>query len=148
MIRSIDPIRESDRAEYKEMARAFYATDAVMAPVPDEHFDRCLDEMLMRDTYAAAWIFRDGDTVCGYAQISRTYSQEAGGPVVWVEELYVKPEYRSMGFGSAFFDLLEKTYPDTARFRLEVEEENTGAVRLYTRRGYRFIPYRQMISGK
>ena len=83
----------------------------------------------------------------GYAQIARTYSQEAGGPVVWIEELYVKPGYRGRGIGNAFFDLLEKTYPDAARFRLEVEEENEGAVRLYERRGYRFIPYRQMIKG-
>ena len=144
----IERIRESDREEYKKMARAFYATDAVMAPVPDEHFDRCLDEMLRSDVYAAAWIFRDGEAVCGYAQIARTYSQEAGGPVVWIEELYVKPEYRSHGFGSAFFALLEAEYPDTARFRLEVEEENRGAVRLYERKGYHFIPYQQMIREK
>ena len=145
MEHSIERVKENDREVYKTLARAFYRTDAVMAEIPEEHFDRCFDEMLRSDVYAAAWLFRDGDTVCGYGQIARTYSQEAGGSVVWIEELYVLPEYRSMGFGSAFFDLLARTYPDTARFRLEVEEENTGAVRLYERRGFRFIPYRQMI---
>ena len=147
-MRTIRRITENDRADYVEMARAFYATDAVMAPVPEENFHKCLDEMLRSDTYAAAWIFREDDTVTGYAQIARTYSQEAGGPVLWIEELYLKPEWRGKGFGGAFFDLLEREYPDTARFRLEVEEENTGAVRLYDRRGYRFIPYRQMMKEK
>ena len=141
---SVRRIREDDRADYLALARDFYHTDAVMAPIPEEHFDRCFTEMLRSDVYAAAWMFTVDGVSAGYAQIARTYSQEAGGMVIWIEDLYVKPEYRGMGIGSALFDLLEREYPDTARYRLEVEEENEGAVRLYRRRGYSFMPYGQM----
>ncbi len=147
-MQNIRKIQDADRAAYCEMVQAFYQTDAVMQPVPAEHFTRCFDEMLRSDTYAAAWIFEVDGRTAGYAQIARTYSQEAGGMVIWVEELYTKPEYRGRGLGNAFFDLLETTYPETARYRLEVEEENEGAVRLYKRRGYRFMPYQQMMRGE
>lgn len=141
---SIRRIREEDRGDYLALAHDFYQTDAVMAPIPDDRLNRCFSEMLRSDTYAAAWMFSADGSAVGYAQIARTYSQEAGGMVIWIEELYVKPDYRSRGIGSAFFSLLEQEYPDTARYRLEVEEENTGAVRLYRRRGFIPLPYGQM----
>lgn len=137
----IRKIKESDKSEYLSMAKAFYQTDAVMAPIPEQHFSDCFAEMLRSDVYAAAWIFELDGVTAGYAQAARTYSQEAGGMVIWVEELYVKPGYRGKGLGSSFFAQLEKDYPGTVRYRLEVEKENEGAVRLYERRGYRFIPY-------
>ena len=45
--------------------------------------------------------------------------------------------------GSAFFRLIEEKYPDSI-FRLEVEEENEGAVKLYRKNGYTVLPYMEM----
>ena len=42
---------------------------------------------------------------------------------------------------------IENQYRDRAvRFRLEVEEENHAAVRLYRRKGYTSLPYAQMVK--
>ena len=47
--------------------------------------------------------------------------------------------------GGAFLEFLAKEYPEeVARIRLEVSDENTDAVRLYRRAGYRDLDYRQM----
>ena len=147
-MKHIRNITRKDREVYISLAEQFYATDAVMAPIPRAHFERAFEEMLSSDTYASAWLFEEDATVCGYAQIAKTYSQEAGGRVIWIEELYLLPEHRGKGFGSMFFDFLEKEFPDTARFRLEVEDENEGAVRLYERIGYERIPYQNMMKQK
>ena len=147
-MKRIRKITQGDREIYISLAEQFYATDAVMAPIPRAHFERTFDEMMTSDTYAVAWLFEEDGVVCGYAQIAKTYSQEAGGKVIWVEELYLLPEHRSKGFGSMFFAFLEKEFPDVVRFRLEVEEENEGAVRLYERMGYKMIPYRNMMKQK
>lgn len=48
------------------------------------------------------------------------------------------------GLGSAFFSWLEQTLP-AARYRLEVEPDNLGAIRLYRRKGYAPLPYLQMV---
>ncbi len=147
-MKQIRRITPSDRAAYIALVERFYQTDAVMAPIPRSHIERCFDEMLVSDTYAMAWMFKEDGVVCGYAQIAKTYSQEAGGKVIWIEEIYLLPEHRGKGFGGMFFALLESEFPDTARFRLEVEDDNAGAVRLYERTGYRMIPYLNMMKQK
>ncbi|MBQ7101331.1 MAG: GNAT family N-acetyltransferase, partial [Clostridia bacterium] len=81
--------------------------------------------------------------VKGYAMLAKSFSTEFGKPCIWVEDLYISPEYRSMGMGSAFFELIEAKYPDCI-FRLEVEEENEGAVRLYRKNGFTVLPYTEM----
>jgi ribosomal protein S18 acetylase RimI-like enzyme len=48
-----------------------------------------------------------------------------------------------MGIGSRFFDYLKESYP-TALLRLEVEEENKRAVKVYQKNGFDFMPYLEM----
>lgn len=77
-----------------------------------------------------------------------TYSGEAGGLVVWLEELYIRESYRGAGLGGEFLQYMERQFPQAARFRLEAEADNAGAMRLYTRNGYEILPYIQMIKEK
>lgn len=47
--------------------------------------------------------------------------------------------------GKAFLDYLEERYRGQAvRFRLEAEDENEHAIRLYRKQGYQKLPYVQM----
>lgn len=140
----IREIRKEDREEYLSMAKAFYESDAVLEKVPEENFSRTLDLLLTQNPYAKGYIFEDEGKPLGYALLALTYSQEAGGEVVWLEEIYVKPSARGKGYGHAFFAFLEKEFPNAKRFRLEVEKENEGAVSLYEKLGFRFFPYDQM----
>ena len=65
--------------------------------------------------------------------------------VVWIEELYLRPDFRSHGIGSEFFAFLEQEHP-AARYRLEIEPDNERAAKLYRSRGYEVLPYVQMIK--
>jgi len=71
------------------------------------------------DEYLECYIFEHGGAPAGYALLNKTFSQEAGGRVVWLEDLFVLPEYRSCGLGREFLDYLEKNVP-AARYRLEI----------------------------
>ena len=143
---TVRPITKKDRGEYVAMVRAFYDSDAVMHPIPDDHIERTFEELMRSDVYAEARMLEeDGETV-GYALLAKTFSQEAGGLCVWVEELYVKPAHRSKGFGRTFFEELFRSLPPAVkRIRLEVEDENVGAVRLYEALGFSFMEYRSMV---
>ena len=142
MIRSI---RKEDHDLYLSMAKAFYESDAVLSPVPEENLKKTFDLLLTDNPYAKGYILeRDGEG-CGYALLAETWSQEAGGKAVWIEEIYLLPEKRGLGLGSEFFAFLETEYKGIAkRFRLEVEDENEGAVRLYKKLGFTFFAYKQM----
>jgi ribosomal protein S18 acetylase RimI-like enzyme len=77
--------------------------------------------------------------------IAKSFSTEFGRPCVWIEDLYLQPEYRGQGVGSRFFELLEERYPGTI-LRLEVEEENHRAVTVYRKNGFEELPYMEMIK--
>lgn len=136
-----------DRKLYVEMASEFYHSPAVLHPVPDAFFERTADEALASDAYAQIYILECDGRSAGYGLTAKTFSQEAGGYVIWLEELYIREEYRSRGLGSEFFAYVEKKYEGrAARFRLEVEEDNVRAVSLYKRLGYETLDYVQMIK--
>lgn len=140
-------ITENDWEIYRAYVDAFYHTDAVNAPVPTENYRATFDEMLRSDTYVKGYIFEYEGIPCGYALLSKTFSQEAGGITILVEELYIEPAYRGKGLATEFFNWL-KAQPDIMRLRLEVEDYNKGAMRLYERMGFELLPYLQMVIDK
>ena len=140
----IRKITESDRAAYLAMARDFYHSPAVLHAVPDEHFERCFHEMMAGRPYLEGLIFEQYGAIAGYALLSKTYSQEAGGLCVWIEEIYVLPELRKKGLDKAFFHALPRIIP-AARYRLEIEPDNTRAERLYRSMGFEPMLYRQLV---
>ena len=136
-------MRETDRAAVLEMMREFYASPAVWSNGSEEIFARDIDHCVNRSPYLEGYIMEDAQTVQGYAMIAKSFSTEFGKPCIWIEDLYVKASYRGQGIGSAFLAYVEKKYPG-ALFRLEVEEENEGAVRVYRKHGYEALPYMEM----
>lgn len=142
----IRKIKKEDRTEYIAMAKEFYSSDAVFRPVPDKYIADTFDELLRSDEYTAAYILEYKGKTAGYALLAKTFSQEAGGMVLWIDELYVKPRYRNGGLGHEFFTFIKVSAARKyKRFRLEVEDSNEKAVSLYRRMGFDSLPYSQMI---
>lgn len=142
----IRPIAEGDRDIYLKMAAEFYATDAVLLHVGEENFGSTFSELMRSKDYAICYVFELDGEIAGYSLLAKTYSQEAGGLVIWIEEIYVLPKFRGRGIAKEFFSFLLKNRPaDVKRLRLEVERENEGAVRLYKSFGFDFLEYDQMM---
>ncbi len=135
----------SDKELYFNFVREFYGSDAVLHNISEKNIEATFSELMRSDVYTECFILETDGAAAGYALIAKTFSQEAGGFTVWIEELYVLPQYRSKGLGGEFFSFLEKEYP-VARYRLEVEPENERAVALYIRKGFDTLEYGQMIK--
>lgn len=140
----IRKIRPEDREIYLQMAREFYHSEAVLRPVPERHFSDAFEEMMRSEDYLTGLIFEYEGQVAGYCLLCRSYTQEAGGRVVWVDEIYVRPKFQGLGLGHALFEALEQIAP-AARYRLEIEPDNVRAEQLYRRLGFEDLPYRQMM---
>ncbi len=143
----IRKITENDRQLYYRYADLFYNSDAVNAPVPKENYEITFDEFMRSDDYVWCYIFEIDSKPCGFAMLSRTFSQEAGGVSVTVEEIYIEPQYRNKGLGTQFFEYLKANVP-AARYRIEVEPDNEKAMSLYRRMGFEVLPYIQMVIDK
>ena len=138
------PIQPEDRVLYLQMSRDFFSSDAVLHDIPEENRLRTFEALMSHSPYTACYMLTQADQTAGYALLALTWSQEAGGLVVWVEELYVRPAFRGQGLGKDFVCQLRALYPDAVRFRLEVEPENHRAAAFYQAAGYDFLKYQQM----
>ena len=139
MIRTYVP---EDREDYIRFSTEFYNSSAVDKPVPREHFEQGFDEMMRSDVYVQGYMLVcDGNNV-GYCVTMKTYSVEAGGITIWIDELFVLEEYRSKGLGSELFKYIEENGDKKLRrIRLEVELENGRAISLYKKMGFEPAPY-------
>lgn len=136
-------MKESDRATVIEMMRVFYASDAVSTNGSNEIFTNDFDACVNNSPYLEGYVFeKDGQTV-GYGMVAKSFSTEFGKPCIWIEDIYILPEYRHGGIGTQFMEFVEKSYPK-ALLRLEAEPENENAVAAYKKFGFTELPYLEL----
>ena len=140
MIRHIE---EKDRGAVLEMMKIFYNSPAVLSDGSPEIFEADIDNCISDCPYLEGFIFEDSGNIQGYAMVAKSFSTEFGVPCFWIEDLYIKEDYRGLGFGKLALDYITEKYTDCI-FRLEVEEENERAVRLYKKCGFDALPYMEM----
>ena len=140
---TIRKLTAQDTNNILEMMRTFYASPAVFSNGSDEIFLNDIQTCLANSPYLEGYVLENSQEIQGYAMVAKSFSTEFGKPCIWIEDLYMKDRCRGTGLGSAFLRYMEETYPK-AVFRLEVEEENEGAVKLYRKHGYDVLPYMEM----
>lgn len=141
------PLCPADESEFYVMSEEFYHSPAVLHPIPPEYHRKVFREMMTSDQYLSGYLFTDGEKAAGFAVTNRMMQHEAGGVVIWVEDLYIRPNYRSQGVGRRFLTWLERELKGKAmEIRLETEPENERARALYHRLGYEELGYLQMIK--
>ncbi|MDE6726079.1 MAG: GNAT family N-acetyltransferase, partial [Ruminiclostridium sp.] len=66
------------------------------------------------------------------------------GKTVWLDELYIKEQFRGMGLGRSVIRFLQSD-KSIKRIRLEITPENDRAKALYKLEGFEECEYRQLI---
>ena len=138
-----------DRDLVVPMVQAFYRSDAVDHPVDAAILERSFqDAASPAEPLLRGLLIQWEDKPAGYMYLTQCYSAEVGGRCVFIEEIYLEPEYRRRGLGAQIMAWLEQEYSAARRFRLEVTQANQGAISLYQRAGYTFLRYDQMVLDK
>ena len=144
----IKPMTQEYTEEVLDMMRIFYASPAVSTNGSEEIFRRDIEQCTGGSPYLEGYLFLDrenGGAAAGYSMIAKSFSTEFGKRCIWIEDLYLKPEYCCAGIGSQFLRFMDETYPDCL-LRLEVEEENERAVHTYRKNGFGTLPYLEMLK--
>ena len=144
-MKMIDFTKEYEE-DFYEMCQCFFSSPAVCHSISPEAMKTTFWSALDNSPFLRGMILVEQDVVIGYILLSFTYSNEVGGMVVWIEELYLKEEFRGKGYGSqALKQIFSEYSPRVKRFRLEVTKENTGARSLYKKLEFTDLPYEQMV---
>ena len=92
-------------------------------------YERMLDEVTATTESLKEWLFEkkaaevmfvmDNDIEVGYAIYFYNFSTFTGKAGLYIEDLYVKPDYRSKGYGKAILKELAKIASDSGCERME-----------------------------
>lgn len=95
----IREITRNDRDSFLRLSDEFYKSEAVLHDIPAAYHEAAFDELMRSKEYASAYMIEWEGEIVGYLLTAKTYSREAGGLVLWLEEMYMRPAYRSKGLG-------------------------------------------------
>ena len=141
---TIRKMQRNDSEIVIDMMRKFYTSAAVATNGSEKIFAANVENCLSGSPYVAGFTFVDDGKIIGYGITAHSYATEFGGECIWIEDIYIEPEYRGRGVGTKFIRYVKELYPDKI-FRLESEKDNSAALNLYKRLGFKELPYLELV---
>ena len=132
--------RTAARADHPTLVgfmRQLYEEDPAERPVPEEHFRRTLLELEQHPERGTILMMQKDQQIVGYAVLINYWSNECGGNILTIDELFVAKSMRGQGLGTDFVrHVIQTRLNDFVALRLEVTPANVRARRLYERLGF------------
>lgn len=126
-----------DKKILTEMIFALYHEDPEGEPISMGKIDKTIHELSEFPEKGRIIIFEHNRTPVGYSILINYWSNEYGGTVLAVDELYVRPEWRRTGVASAFIqDIILQNKHGIAAIMLDVMPANRIARRFYEQCGF------------
>ena len=139
---------ESDYRELEKMIRALYTEDDYGQPMSSDKIARTVAELQKHPEKGTIFIFENKHGIVGYAITVFFWSNEFGGNIAEIDELYVKPELRNKGIGTRFLDYSAHSHAENVvGLQLEVTPSNERALGYYTRYGFKESKNKQLYLG-
>lgn len=122
--------------EMLDMMTDFYAIDNY--PFNRTKIENNLLKLIDDKSLGLLYLIEDAANVIGYICLTFGFSFEYGGRIAFVDEFYLKPEYRNRGIGRQVMEFIERKSIEleVKSLLLEVEEHNHNAQNLYAKQGF------------
>ena len=128
--------KTTDISELSQMMKDFYAIDLYPfdEKVTNENFQKFINEQKYGDCFK---ILFEGQ-IAGYIILVKYFSFEFGGEILFLDELFIKPEFQGKSLGKKALEFV-KDYSFENGFKvvlLEIENHNDKAKKLYEHYGF------------
>jgi GNAT superfamily N-acetyltransferase len=137
----------ADDKELHALIETLYLEDPSTVPMTSAKIDRTIAVLRREPARGTAIVLDVGGRVFGYALLCSFWSNELGGEVCIIDELYVSSEQRGQGAAGALVrGLVDGSLPwfaDAVAIELEVTPDNLRARALYERLG--FVAYKNAL---
>lgn len=130
--------RPSDAEVVSELIQSLYREDPSDKPMLPQKIRGTFDSLTRHPDRGAIMVFEHEGEIAGYAILINFWSNEFGGNITFIDELYVRKEFRGRGVGTNFIRHLAETRAgDSVALQLEVTPGNAKARKLYESLGFK-----------
>ena len=126
-----------DFEDLKEMVLALYKENGYGEKITIQKIKTTINELSVNSMRGAIYIFKRLEKIVGYAILIFYWSNEYGGNIIHIDELYVKPPFRRQGIATQFLEFIKIKYRrSTKAIQLEVTKTNKKALIFYIKSGF------------
>lgn len=131
------PVTRADYSELRGMIHELYREDPSTKRISDKKISQTVRELRDKPQRGKIVVFEEEKAIVGYSILVPYWSNEYGGTILHIDELYVKPEHRVRGVATRFLKQLVRTKHDIVALQLEVTASNARAMKYYQKLGFR-----------
>ena len=135
---------ENDYSYLRDMMFSLYEEDPVDVPMTEAKIKSTIHEYITHPEKIRISMICIDEIIIGYGLIVLYWSNEFGGDIINIDEIYIKEEYRNKQAASSFINYQKTAYGGAVAMQLETTPTNIAAVRLYKRLGFEPSPNCQM----
>ena len=132
------PYRDEYLEDLNDMIMSLYSEDPCSTDMGRGKIEKTVAFLRINPSRGRILLFLASGQITGYSIVVYFWSNEYGGNVLLLDELFIKKEYRGKGVGTGFLNYLIATESAecTAIF-LEVIPTNVRALEFYQRAGFK-----------
>lgn len=127
-------MRKGDETIVTQYIKNLFEEDPTPQGMSNAKIKRTIRTLLKQKEKGTIFVFEIGKEIIGYSILINFWSNEYGGNIVYIDELFVRKEWRGKGVATKFIQYLAKKRINNAvSLFLEVTPQNKKAEELYKR---------------
>jgi ribosomal protein S18 acetylase RimI-like enzyme len=130
-------MRTQEFSELESMMHGLYTEDSEGEPMHRDKIQATIRELTQYPEKGRIVVFTVASDIVGYALVIFYWSNEYGGHILHIDELFVKSAWRGQGIATRFFSALPLAgMPSPKALQLEVTPSNPRAQAYYEQLGF------------
>jgi len=131
------PYQPQFKTRLTELVNGLHREDPAGKPISPEKIELTIQTLTTRPDLGEILLFQKDNDLVGYAFLINFWSNEYGGNILTIDELYIDQAYRNQGIGTDFLNYLRTTkYKNAVALQLETTPDNDRAKKLYQKLGF------------
>ena len=140
-------MRTQELSELESMMHGLYSEDPEGEVINRDKIQATVRELTQHPEKGRIVVFTVASIIVGYALVIFYWSNEYGGHILHIDELFVKNAWRGQGIATRFFSALPLAdMPSTKALQLEVAPSNSRAQTYYKQLGFQASANAQLVK--
>jgi len=127
---------ENDYKDLQQMIFSLYNEDPEGEPINEYKINQTIQEFQKNPYKINIYLFKNNNKNIGYAILVFFWSNEYGGNLLTIDELYILEKYRNKGVATEFMSFIENI-ENIVALQIETTPSNRRSFEYYKRLGYK-----------